>query len=382
MELMKGQCKPWSDKDQQFAKRIWSLINGAERRALDTLSRQQTIMIDELNHRVRNILALISSMSKQSRDRYGTIEGYSQSLEARIQAIATAHDIVSGGLATAVSIRLIIEKELEPYISHQKNRVVITGPDALLRADVAPVFSLIIHELVTNAVKYGALSSESGTLSVFITQNSDKLSLHWSETNGPLVTAPASRGFGSTLIEQAVPHELQGEAELLFEPGGVQANLTFPMSIFDADATPSTGTNGTTKPPLDINKARAELRQNANGIALILEDNYIIAQGLAMQLSKLGFDDVEISSDLDGVMEFLETERPTFAILDVNLGNGITSEPAALRLSGMGVPFMFLTGYGDSTDLTPNHRTAVRLTKPAPTDELILALSKILGLDG
>lgn len=376
LELIRGHCKPWSDKDLQFARRI---VRGAERRALDTLSRQQTIMIDELNHRVRNMLALVSSMSRQSRDRYGTIEGFSQSLEARIQAIASAHDIVSGGLATAVSIRLIIEKELEPYLGYQQNRVVLTGPDAFLRADVAPVFSLIIHELVTNAVKYGALSTDEGLLSIFIAKDNETLSLHWTESKGPKVAPPTERGFGSTLIERAVPHELRGQAELIFAPAGVQANFTFPISIFEDTEGPGASPVSRASDASQQDAAHAVIETVTSGTALILEDNYIIAQGLAMQLEKLGFDDVEICSDVPGVMEFLETMRPVFAILDINLGNGVTSEPAAIRLEEMGVPFMFVTGYGDATDLAPNVQDAVRLTKPAPTEELVEALGKILS---
>lgn len=381
MELIHGQCKPWSDKDLEFARRIWTLINGAERRALDTLSRQQTIMIDELNHRVRNILALISSVSKQSRERYGTVEDYSNSLEARIQAIATAHDIVSSGLATAVPIRMIIEKELQPYLEHQTKRAIISGPDAYLRADVAPVFSLIIHELVTNAVKYGALSTEAGNLSIFISITDEKLILHWSESGGPPVAPPTSRGFGSTLIEQAVPHELRGKAELKFLAGGVQADLAFPLSIFNEAASPSTPSNGSVQKPAGMYEVHDALKDIGNQIALILEDNYIIAQGLAMQLSELGIEDVEICSDVEGALAFLETERPSFAILDVNLGNGNTSEAVALHLQQIDVPFLFVTGYGDTSDLTPNVRGAVRLTKPAPADDLVAALGKILGTE-
>ena len=234
LQEVQGCSAPWTDEDIYFADRIWVLINSAERRALkNTLNRQQTLMINELNHRVRNILALVRSVSRQARRHYGSLESYSVSLENRIQALAAAHDIASGSLVAAVNVAELIAVETDPF--QTDGRITISGVQAFLRADIAPIFSLVIHELTTNAVKYGALSNATGKVEVAMAAAEGGLQVSWRETGGPSVTLPNNRGFGTTLIEQAVPHEMGGRAELRFDPGGLAADLHLPDAVLEAE---------------------------------------------------------------------------------------------------------------------------------------------------
>lgn len=204
----RGRSKPWSEQDLYFSSRIWSLVNSVERRVMMTsLTRQQQIMINELNHRVRNILALIRSVSQQARrSSYGSLESYSRSLESRIQALAASHNLASGSVVATVPIVKLITTEFEPFGLEASDRYTLTPIEGALRAEVAPIFSLVIHELVTNAVKYGALSNDTGTVELSLSQRDEGMELLWIERGGPLVTEPAELGFGSTLINQAIPH--------------------------------------------------------------------------------------------------------------------------------------------------------------------------------
>ena len=142
LQDVEGHSAPWTEQDIYFADRIWVLINSAERKSLkNTLNRQQALMINELNHRVRNILALVRSVSRQARRHYGTLESYTVSLENRIQALAAAHDIASGSAVKVVGIKQLISVEMSPFEKDAK--VIVTGSDQFLRSDIAPIFSLV-----------------------------------------------------------------------------------------------------------------------------------------------------------------------------------------------------------------------------------------------
>ena len=377
LQQVKGRCEPWSDQDLFFARQIWHIVNIAERRALmNTLSRQQKLMIDELNHRVRNILALVRSVSRQARRHDGSLDSYTKSVEARIHALAAAHDLASGSSASSVSLHHLVQLELEPYA--QEGNVVIEGPDRSLRADVAPVFALVVHELVTNASKYGALSTEAGQVRLRTEESERGLCFLWSESGGPPVEAPKETGFGTVLIQQAVPHEMGGHARLQFLPDGVQAEFVLPDTLFDekegirpfeprgkaADAPAK-------MEPVDLDQVE--------GIFMVLEDNFMIADEMREQLLDFGAKEVEVFSNVADALEFLEDDTPRFAFLDVNLGGNTTSEAVALNLWERGVPFAFVTGYGEAAVLPEALQGAPRLTKPVANSEIETALQVIMS---
>ncbi len=380
LEHARGFSNPWTEQDLYFASRVWTLVNSVERRELvTTMARQQKIMIDELNHRVRNILALVRSVSQQARrSSYGSLESYSRSLEARIQALAASHDLASDIVDVAVPITDLIAKEFEPYLD-DSNRVAVTGTGRSLRADIAPIFSLVIHELVTNAVKYGALSNDVGKVSLHLGELDDGIELIWQESGGPPVRVPQDFGFGSTLIKQAVPHELDGEAQLDFQESGVHARLTLPNKVFVA-ATPVKA--GTDTPDFEEPFAMDDVTEIlAKATCCVLEDNFVIADGLRYQLEDMGVANVEVFSSSEAALDFINEENPTFAILDVNLGGGKTSEALARELQHRKLPFLFVTGYGDSGGLSVDLRDATRLTKPVISNQLMVAVMKILKLE-
>lgn len=377
LQNVEGCSVAWTDDDVYFAERVWVLINSAERRALkNTLSRQQGLMINELHHRVRNILALVRSVSRQARRHYGSLESYSASLENRINALAAAHDIASGSTVSAVEVLRLIRVETEPY--QKDHRISITGENRYLNADIAPIFSLVIHELATNAAKYGALSVDKGTVAVTVTDVRGGVSIEWRENHGPLVVPPKDRGFGSALIEQAIPHEMGGSTDLRFIETGAEADLFLPNDVFELDHKPKPQQETEEKSNVASVSAKPFDPDAFEGLVLVLEDNFVIAKDMKDQLEEAGIDDIAIASSTADALEILSEERPTFAILDVNLGSGKTSEQVALQLGRKGVPFVFVTGYGDKAELPPELKHVLRLTKPVATLELQDAMMEVL----
>ena len=374
LEEISGKSKAWSRDDVHLMRQLWPLLSAAERRAfLADLNRQQNLMINELNHRVRNILALVKSVSTQARRSGSSLESYSNALEARIHALAAAHDIGAGAAKAAVSVFEILELEAEPYVEGDTSRVKITGQDASIRAEAAPIFALVIHELMTNAVKYGSLSVPGGSLFIEVSCLDDGFQLIWYERNGPTIKEPEAKGFGTTLITQAVPYEMGGTAEQTFAPTGVEVTLTIPGSVLGEPIAPTarTATTGSSAQKESIEALR-------NGLLMLVEDNFMIAEGMRENLEDAGFANVEMLPGVSASLDFLDETTPNLAILDVNLGQGETSERIASELLLRKVPFIFVTGYGEQNALPPHLNAMPTLTKPVTMPDLVAAIDKLI----
>jgi CheY-like chemotaxis protein len=271
----------------------------------------------------------------------------------------------------------LIRTEFEPFGDERLARVEIADSSYALRPEIAPIFSLVIHELVTNAVKYGTLSNSSGTVSVEIADRDKAIDIFWEERGGPPVTKPAELGFGSTLIRDAIPHELQGDAQLEFDPNGVRASLHLPANLFLLNSSLEDS-----KPDALLAKVSAP-DKDALGLettsCLIVEDNFVIARSLRDQLSDLGVGQTEIAGSEQAALVSLKPPLPSFAILDVNLKGGTTSFAVADRLRSLRIPFFFVTGYGDSDSIPPELSDVLRLKKPAMSSEVLAAIARVLG---
>jgi two-component sensor histidine kinase/CHASE1-domain containing sensor protein len=204
-----------------------------DRRVLEWLSRQSAIrnsLTRELNHRVKNTLANVLSIAALTRRRSTNIDEFTESLTARIRALSATHDLLSQSDWGNAPLGDIVKSELAPYMDGGDSHVFMEGPEIKLAPNDAMSLGLAIHELATNAAKYGALSSTSGRVHVNWTQVSgDKAEIHWREEGGPLVAEPHKRGFGRDLIEKIVAHELRSQVDLKFLPQGVECKLTVPV---------------------------------------------------------------------------------------------------------------------------------------------------------
>ncbi|MDA9410785.1 sensor histidine kinase [Bradyrhizobium sp. CCBAU 45384] len=186
------------------------------------------LLVEELNHRVKNTLALMQAIAVQtfrsaSRDERTKFEG-------RLSALAEAHNLLSQEKWAGSELRDVIARALQPFLLANPDRIRMSGPAVPLSPRLAVVLSMIVHEIATNAAKYGALSNETGRVTLDWEVIADipkpRLRLIWTETGGPPVTEPVRRGFGSRLIERSARDQLGGEATMDFLPRGVVCTVT------------------------------------------------------------------------------------------------------------------------------------------------------------
>lgn len=191
--------------------------------------RHRDLLIGELNHRVKNTLAVVQSIAAQTLRGGGDPKAAMKAFEQRLAALARAHDILVDHAWDAAPFGDLLDRTLAPFRTVGGGRFRLHGPEVRLDPRVAVAVALVFHELSTNAVKYGALSNEAGTVDVRWHVARDEsgpvMKLVWREVGGPPVTAPTSRGFGSRLVERALAGELRGAARLDFHTDGVVCEL-------------------------------------------------------------------------------------------------------------------------------------------------------------
>ncbi len=188
---------------------------------------RQQLMINELNHRVKNTLFTVQSLARQSLGRPADTPGLA-AFNERIMALARAHDLLTQSAWEGADLQEILEETLEPYI----DRTVLAGPPAALSPNAALALSMVFHELGTNAVKYGALSTPEGSVTVVWHVDPGarhRLTLHWEERGGPIVQPPSRAGFGSRLIAASLKSDLAGEARIDYRPSGLVCVLTLTL---------------------------------------------------------------------------------------------------------------------------------------------------------
>jgi PAS domain S-box-containing protein len=195
--------------------------------------RERELLSRELSHRVKNTLAVVQALAMQT-DHSSSVEEYRDKFIGRLSALARAHSLLLDAQWRGADLKELSEQALQAYRINHPDVVQIEGPSVPLMPGQSLGLSLIVHELGTNAAKYGALSHPEGRVHVSwqIEQGDDgrRVRLRWEEQGVPVVKAPEKRGFGTRLIERACRHELEGEVELDYTPGGLRWELVFPLS--------------------------------------------------------------------------------------------------------------------------------------------------------
>ena len=184
----------------------------------------------ELNHRVKNTLANVLSIIALTRRRASDVREFADGLDGRIRALSATHDLLTKSDWGTTPIGAVVEAELRPYAQDEDHVVEMTGPDVELAPNDALSLGLAIHELATNAAKYGALSKHGGKVAVdWQLQEENLVKIDWVESGGPEVAQDRGRGFGTDLIERVVAHELRNPVKLDFKPEGVRCSLLIPV---------------------------------------------------------------------------------------------------------------------------------------------------------
>jgi two-component sensor histidine kinase len=198
------------------------------------LNEQRNILLRESSHRLKNTLATVQAIAAQTFQNTQTREAFQEAFEARLMALSNTHDLLTRNNWEGAWLRDLLLQELAPYRLDKPLRLTIDGQDVQLQPKTALAFSLLFHELATNAVKHGALSVPTGRVDVGweVSDGSGqrRVRLHWVESGGPHVAKPSRRGLGSRLIERGLAHELNGEARLDFDPSGVRCTIDVPLA--------------------------------------------------------------------------------------------------------------------------------------------------------
>jgi PAS domain S-box-containing protein len=195
---------------------------------------QSTMMINELNHRVKNTLATVQSIVWQALRNAGDPDSIRKYIESRLFALSRSHDLLTREHWEGAGLIDLINEAMEPFgvANGQAKRVVVTGKNIRIPPNAVLALGIAFHELATNAVKYGALSNEAGSIVIALTiepgLEGDRLILRWQEKNGPPVKPPSRKGFGSRVIERGLAHELNGKVHLDYQPGGLVCTIDFP----------------------------------------------------------------------------------------------------------------------------------------------------------
>jgi two-component sensor histidine kinase/DNA-binding response OmpR family regulator len=300
---------------------------------------RQAILAREVDHRARNALAVVQSIVRLTKA--NSIENYKVALEGRLGALARAHVLLSELRWQGADLKRLAEDELAPYRTGDADKVVASGPDFILQPAPAQTLALAIHELATNAAKYGALSSSTGKVRLAWQLNSDGLELQWVESGGPRVRAPSTSGYGTRVVTTSVEGQLGGRATFEWRAEGLRCILWIPPGEKLQFAGRRLNGRGGAPVAADARSSRPASPSRM----LIAEDEALVAIMMEDVAIELGWSVVGPFSRTADALAAAKTDDIHAAILDVNLG-GETVYPVADTLMARGVPFVFATGYG------------------------------------
>jgi PAS domain S-box-containing protein len=234
---MSVRSSPVRTADGQLLYLVRVVQDITERKAAE---KRQKLLIDELNHRVKNTLATVQSLASQTARGAPMPEAFREGFEGRLIALSKAHDQLTRHHWESAELREILSASVAPYVGAGPERIVLRGEDIVLRPRAVLTLAMAFHELTTNAAKYGALSLPGGRIEIrWQVAGGDGerplLRIDWVEQKGPVVSEPQRRGFGSKLIEGSIAAELGGSARLAFERSGVRCEIVIPLEAATID---------------------------------------------------------------------------------------------------------------------------------------------------
>jgi PAS domain S-box-containing protein len=361
-------------------------IVGASKVARDITERKraeevQRLLVNELNHRVKNTLATVDAISRQTLRRASNAKKFADDFSGRLKALACANALLTpasvdgGAVGHGAEISALISSQLS-LGEDGDARIQWKGPRVTLSAQPALHLALIIHELGTNARKYGALSTHTGQVAIeWAVESQDEarlLTINWRESGGPQVTAPQKRGFGTTLIEQSLKAH-DGAVGMTFAASGVSCEIKLPLTLLDELALPKQREKA----------AHAAFRDKpslSGRRVLVVEDEALIAMVAADCLADAGCEVIGPAATIARALEMIEANDVDAALLDANLA-GRRVDALAVALTQKNVPFAFVTGYSREA-LPSGFRDAMTVEKPFSQDQLLRAIERLVAADG
>src|SRR3954471_4793140 len=345
-----------------------------ERKQADKLQR---LLMDELNHRVKNTLATIQAIASQSLRRSKSPGDFVSSFSGRVQSLARAHDLLTQTKLQGAEIKELVHEQVV-YGGTDDSRISFSGPSLMLDAQAAVHLALVLHELATNARKYGALSTPNGHLAVnweLQTNGGRKLILDWKESGGPTVTAPKERGFGSTLIEKTLQSH-GGEVSISYAANGVSSRISMPLPV---SALPNiamraaASTDHTTHLLLQPSDKHSTLQGKR---IMVIEDEPLVAMDLESNLVAAGCEIAGSVGTIEKARALIANTECDAALIDANLA-GYPVDELAAALTQKNIPFAFVTGYGRMA-LPLGFRDALLLNKPFGQEQLLAVMEVLL----
>jgi PAS domain S-box-containing protein len=323
------------------------------------------LLSQEVDHRAKNALTVVHAIVKLT-----TAESTAQYVEAitgRLDALARAHGMLAKGSWTGGDLRQIIDEELIGF--QRTGQVGFDGPKVTLSVKSVQPFSMLFHELATNAVRHGALSVDGGTVAVrWEVDQRGALLLHWTEAGGPAVAAPDRQGFGSSLIE-SLGDQLRSRQTSNWLPGGLHFTIELPAAAFKVQ-----------RQPID-HRADApanDRRKKPGRRVLVVEDEAIVALVLTAGLQSDGWEIIGPASTIESAYQLLaDGATPDVAILDINL-DGVPIYPLARILQARNIPFAFYSGYS-APILDARFKDVPLIGKPARVHVINDELSRLVA---
>lgn len=378
-ELVQGVSEPFTAAERRVAEAVRTALLEvvlllAEGRESDQVRahERQDLLIAELNHRVRNVLSLVRSLISRTKGSATSYEEFSATLEGRVQALARAHDQLTMKRWGAAEIEPLVRSEASAYLGDNGDRIRLSGPNVSLDPVAFNTLSLVLHELITNCAKYGALS-DSGHVDLRWGVDVDgSLLITWRESGGPPVRMPTRKGFGTTIIERSIPYDLGGRARSSYKLTGFEAEFTIPARFVTVGVGIVSGSA-----PAAV--AAVEVEGAFPGAILLVEDSMLIALDIEEALKALGAKRVVTASSVRQACEAIDLGGLDFAILDINLGIE-SSLPVADLLAARTIPFIFATGYGEQAQLGEAYVDYPVISKPYGRSEIAEAVNRVRGV--
>lgn len=356
----------WDSTDLKIANKLREVLNrhlisnryltskeDREKQIL-TESKRLKFLVKELSHRIKNILGLVSSISKQTVESETSIENYVKALEQRIAALAEANSMLTERNFSSIPLKELLKQQLRPFKGVEK-KVSIEGEDLWLPSNISSLFVLVFHELITNSNKYGSMSEENGKTLIKWFKKEDDLIILWQEQCSKTLKKPEKLGFGMKVIENAISFELGGNANINFKSTGLEVQYRFPYeSIITNDSEEFVA--------LQIEK-RLQHSQPEQKNVLVLEDDFINANQLKETLERLSPVKAHIFSNQAAGLKALNSLSFKMALLDVNLKTE-SSATVAQACINKGIALFYVTGYGKDFLENPSFPKAPVFSKP------------------